>query len=764
MRENRGFALEERSRVLWNNPTDGGVRVDLEGSRKFPVLRWATRPLATGTVFAVLLVAMSLGIRVPPVGLLALFPGASALDYSGGPFHRFAPLKSDFIRSVLGEVITAGDAIRADRAVAAPGHGAVPAQRNEGQSTIPPLSNDDFEHAAPIDTIPFEAETETTGATRQAGEPDGCATVKDGGTVWFRYSAGMDGALSVDTFGSSYGTMLALYKGTRLDALERLACDEDARANAALGFVAGAGTTYYVQAGAALVTGGHLVLHLREQGARLALVALNDAGEQADDMSLWPSVSGDGRYVAFTSWADNLVPGYATDCIGANGPPWSLCANIYVRDLLTNTTEIVSVAPDGRPGNADSFYPSISDDGRFVAFESLASNLAPGDDRRCVQPLDPGNSASTESSALSCSDVFVHDRLTHRTELVSASLDGGPANGQSRLPSISGDGRFVAFDSLASDLVEGDTNVCYTMVYAAAAWPPAAQCRDVFVRDRATGTTTRVSVSSSGAQAETGSGSPAISSDGRFVAFGSSDVNLVPGAFPDEECGGLPTERYAFRFDSYAPCRQVFVHDRLTHETSIASVSDDSTPGNDDSFGSEHNPENHARFVSADGRFVAFYSGATNLAPDDGNATADIFVRDRIARTTRRVSVSSSGDEANGSSTVPSISADGRYVAFQSDAGNLVADDVEEFPDVFLHDIERGTTIRISVSSTGEGGHGISYGASVSSDGRFVAFASNATDLVEGDVQNCTATQDIVAIGSLLGCGHVLLFKPPAER
>src|SRR5947209_1614213 len=258
------------------------------------------------------------------------------------------------------------------------------------------------------------------------------------------------------------------------------------------------------------------------------------------------------------------------------------------------------------------------------------------------------------------------------TVRVSVASDGTEGNDVSLGSALSADGRFVAFDSAATDLVAGDTN----------------GVSDVFVHDRQTGTTERVSVASDGAQGNGSSGlvtfafPPALSADGRFVAFVSFATNLVAS-----DTNGAT---------------DVFVHDRQTGTTERVSVASDGTEGNAASAGAT---------LSADGRFVAFHSAATNLVAGDTNGTNDVFVHDRQTGTTERVSV-------NGFSAGPALSADGRFVAFHSTATNLVAGDTNGATDVFVHDRQTGTTERVSVASDGTQGNDASSYPALSADGR----------------------------------------------
>ncbi|WP_186763327.1 TolB family protein [Lentzea tibetensis] len=343
-------------------------------------------------------------------------------------------------------------------------------------------------------------------------------------------------------------------------------------------------------------------------------------------------------------------------------------------------TSRVSVATDGGQGDKKSQNPALSADGRYVAFDSEAT-LVPGDTNDDY-------------------DVFVRDRLTGTTTRVSVASDGsqGTAVGEefphpySSSPSISADGRYVAFTSNATNLVPGDTNTA----------------ADVFVHDRQTGTTSRVSVATGGGQVRGGGFYASISADGRYVTFVSDAADLVPGDTNQR--------------------RDVFRHDRETGLTTRISVS---TAGGQSNGSSDYSEP----VMSADGRFVAFRSWATNLVPGDTNQVSDVFLRDTQQGTTTRISVASDGTEANELSYEPSISADGRYVAYGSGASNLVPGDGNHAADIFRYDRLTGTTIRISpAAATFE--HDLPDGAklsAISRDGRHVAYSSDALDIVPDD-------------------------------
>jgi Tol biopolymer transport system component len=344
-------------------------------------------------------------------------------------------------------------------------------------------------------------------------------------------------------------------------------------------------------------------------------VSVDTTGGDADSASSNPSTSANGRYVAFESFASDLV---ANDIGGHN--------DVFVRDRQTGTTTRVSVDLAGTEGDHDSDDPSISADGRYVAFESQADNLIVGD-----------------TNFFPFSDLLLHDQQTGTTTLVSVDWTGAQGDGPSSSPSVSGDGRYVAFQSEA-DLVFGDISLY-----------------DIFVRDLVAGTTTLVSVDSTGIKGNNDSYAPSISTDGRYVAFESIATDLVAG---DSNGKG-----------------DIFVHDLQTGTTTRVSVG---------LAGAEGNGDSSSCSISSDGRYVAFVSDADNLlgVGNDNNGFFDVFVHDLQTGTTTRVSVNSAGTEGNDTSSDPSISANGKYVAFESDATNLVASDNNNIFDIFVYERE----------------------------------------------------------------------------
>ncbi len=356
--------------------------------------------------------------------------------------------------------------------------------------------------------------------------------------------------------------------------------------------------------------------------------------------------------------------------------------DIFVYDRDTNTIELASVANDGTQANRDCTKACINADGRYVAFESSATNLVPGDTN-------------------GRKDIFVYDRDADTIELVSLADNGTQGNATSSNPCISSDGGFVAFQSFAYNLVSGDTN----------------GTSDVFVYDRNTDTIERVSVADDGTQGDAASSSPCISIDGLYVAFESSAENLVEGDTNESI--------------------DVFVYDRNANVIERVSLTASCGQSNGNSSDAS---------ISADGRFVAFESYATNLIPGDTNGKNDIFVYDRDTDTIEMVSVSNEGIQGLVTSDNPSISGDGRYVSFDSAASNLVPQDTNGNRDIFVYDRETGTIDRVNMGDHGTQGDADSTAPSISADGRYVGFKSPATNLISGDTNEI---DDIFVVGPL---------------
>ena len=335
----------------------------------------------------------------------------------------------------------------------------------------------------------------------------------------------------------------------------------------------------------------------------------------------------------------------------------------------------MSVSSGNVEGNKMSYSAFISTGGRFVAFDSNADNLV-----------------ASDSNAYR--DVFLRDRKLGKTRRINVSSAGEEANNDfsdvySNGSPISADGRYVVFSAFADNLVPSDAN----------------GHTDVFIRDLQTHRTRRISVNSAGQEALDGdSNDPAISADGRFVVFQSTADNLVP----HDLNGAL----------------DVFIRDRrkgVTKRVSVNSSEQESHMG-----GSEVS-------ISANGRYVLFGSISDNLAPGTVDGHEDAYVRDRWKGTTKRVSVSTRGHQANESVGYMSISNSGRFVVFESSADNLVKHDTNGQDDVFVRDRRSKTTRRVSVTSSEKQVGNWSGYAHVSPSGRFVAFESPNAHLVPGD-------------------------------
>lgn len=370
-----------------------------------------------------------------------------------------------------------------------------------------------------------------------------------------------------------------------------------------------------------LQTGQTLLVSVGQVGqfSFVPIIEVNLPGANGASSNPW--VSEDGRFVSFTSYASNLVYG---DLNGVR--------DVFVRDMKQNTTALVSINETNTQGNLDSDSSSMTPDGQFVVFRSLANKWG----------LNDTNGDS---------DIFVKNMTTGELAMVSvnaAGTDSGNGYTGVSTPEISADGRYVAFTSRASNLVVGDTNGLF----------------DVFRRDLATGTTILVSVTNAGAQANNTSFSNAMSADGQTVAFSSYANNLVAG-------------------DTNVAL-DVFVRNCLAGTTERVSLGVEGGQGNDAS--GEGNTGGWGVCISGSGRYVAFQSVANNLTGRlrDNNQASDLFVRDRLLNSTTLASATSSGKVGNNDSTVPSISADGLRVMFASVATNLVSGDTNGKQDVFV--------------------------------------------------------------------------------
>ncbi len=362
------------------------------------------------------------------------------------------------------------------------------------------------------------------------------------------------------------------------------------------------------------------------------IVSIGSNHEQGDGASRGPSISADGRYVAFSSKATNLVENDTNDK-----------EDVFVHDRMANQTTRVSVqSGTGVEGNNESREPSISADGRYVAFASFASNL-----------LDTGGLPAIDNGHL---DVFVHDRQTGTT--IQVSVGPAPTYAQpdsaSSVPCISADGGYVAFQSLADNLLDNRN--------------PANAGWDMYLRDLKTNELTRVSAHpTTGVAGDASTQGVSLSADGRYVALGSHATNLLTflDNFPVVDNGK----------------EDVYVLDRQTKQMARISIGPAPSYSQGDDLSGDPS-------LSADGRCVAFTSAATNLVANETNTNgvADVYVRDRETDQTTRASLAMGSALGNNVSAKPSISADGRYVAFHSLATNLVYDDNNGTLDIFVRD------------------------------------------------------------------------------
>ena len=337
--------------------------------------------------------------------------------------------------------------------------------------------------------------------------------------------------------------------------------------------------------------------------------------------------------------------------------------------VIAGPTTLVSVKSQNKQSNGASSDPSASDTGQFIAFVSLATNLA--------KPCNNG-----------ASHIFVRDRTAGTTTCVSVNSNGEQSDQDSHAPAISPDGRFVAFDSAATNLTGDKCDNGFN---------------HIFVRDRTAGTTTCVSVNSDGKQGNQNSHAPAISSDGRFVAFDSAATNLTGG-----KCDN--------------GFNHIFVRDRSAGTTTCVSVRSNGAEGNGDSF----EPS-----ISSDGQIVVFQSLATNLTTRCTNGNSHVYLHDLTTGQTKCLSVDSNGDQGDGNSDLPRISGDGLFVAFESNATNLTSRCNNAFTQIFVRDLTNDKTSCASVDNDGNQGNNHSVQPSISSDGQSVAYSSIATNLTD---------------------------------
>lgn len=658
---------------------------------------------SVGFIVATVVAAAALfGLRVAPTRTFDPFQ-RSTLDYGRPAGIGFSPLRPDLLAALFGDA----PAKTAPAPTGRPSEPAGPPFKD--RAAVRQFDHDNFENAATIERIEYTDIAQTRGATRQAGEPSSCARV--GGTVWYRYTPPRDLRLTADTRGTDYSIQLGIFEGNSLSNLKQLSCsigtggfDTD--------FTGRAGRTYFVQVGAANASdGGTLTFHLGQRSVTL-LESMTDRGTGGNQWSADGSLSRDGRYVLMRSYATNLASGSADEPSSCAGRPAgypnvavihafspSCVWRMYLRDRSTGTTELVNRTSSGTAAtDAHALFSRsnavISSDARYVVFSS-GSRI-----------LDPRNTVGA-------TQIFLRDRRSGTTTRLIPAQGAPSASASSDNAQLSADGRYVFFDSSIDDLVPGDDN----------------DAADVFRLDRVSGRIVRVSLSARGRQLPKASMLQQITPDGRYALILCQSDGVT---HPDDN--GVA---------------DLFVIDMARATVDKISVSS----GGAQSNSSVYRPVlGVANGISDDGRFVAFMSAASTLVRGDTNGAADSFVRDRVARTTTRVTVSLTGaqstngdrgtrDPFSGDGTIYldgcSISGDGRYVMVASQADNLVPGDGNNAHDVFVVDrvthITRIASLRVSDDTVHRGSNGPSFGGAMSSDGQAVLFMTLTADRYGAD-------------------------------
>ena len=400
---------------------------------------------------------------------------------------------------------------------------------------------------------------------------------------------------------------------------------------------------------------------LRAPGARcpMILASVSSDGVLSNGYSDRPSLSWTGQYLAYASVGSNL-----TSTLDDNQEN-----DVFVLNRQNGKVELVSQNALGKVGSASSCNPSISADGRFVAFISDAKNLLLADSD--ARP-----------------DVYVADTWTGKLQLASVSSAGVKSNGFCEEPRISADGKTVCFSTDGNNLVPGDTGFD----------------SDIFVHDLETGITEMASSGPTGIQGNDESFYPWLSGDGRYVVFESNATNLVVGGTSGSS--------------------QIFLLDRQGGGMTVVSRGLGGAEPNDDCWSAS---------ISADGNRVAYLSFADDIVAGDGNNQSDVFVWTRASDTTTRASVSSLGVEANDESMCPALSADGELVVFASIASNLVPGDANSNFDVFVHNMATAATSRVSLGLDPSGPTGASVFPTIAPGAHSIAFHGSSGDLVVGD-------------------------------
>lgn len=465
-------------------------------------------------------------------------------------------------------------------------------------------------------------------------------------------------------------------------------------------------------------------------------------GIKSNGWSTSPSISDDGRFVAFISSGNNLLDGNSDS---------NNSVDVFVRDRTTNETRLISVGTNG-PGNGDSYYPSISANGRYIVFSSMAGNLL----------VDPGADTNNSWDIFRKEITDANGNLISNGQILRASTDsqgneGVSSSGSSSsgyYNSVSNDGQFVAFVSYADNLLGYDVN---------GAPIDTNQDWDVFRKDMVSGQLIRASVSSSGAQSDSWNFWPIISDDGSKIAFLSKAGNLTSDTVsqcPDSNDPNHPN------------CSNVFIRDLTRNATVLVSSDWSGTYGG----GNQHS---FSPSISNDGNIVAFWSLASNLTSDDTNDVYDTFMKNMTTGKIVRVSNGSDLTENKGDAGKPALSSEGTHIAFVSDASGLVSNDSNGMTDLFYKEVNAtrpgnvNSPTLMSNSGSEQSSGGSSSKADVTYNGAYIAFSSNATNLLgtnpDGSLVDNNNARDVflkdVSTGSMLrmsssATGEAALYIP----
>jgi Ca2+-binding RTX toxin-like protein len=389
----------------------------------------------------------------------------------------------------------------------------------------------------------------------------------------------------------------------------------------------------------------------------MSRISISTTGRPGNIASILPEISGDGRFITFTSQSTTLDP-----TGGSNGD----FSHVYLRDTLTGTTTLVTMGFDGTPAYTGGGYSSVSNDGRFVCFVSYPGEFVQGENAAGSETIYVRDMASGTTISIpqvvpggatlgdphmsgdgryvvywQGGDVYRYDLLTRQTENASLPITGVVANGGSYFGDVSHDGRYVVFMSDATNLLDLDGN-------------DDNGANDIFLRDMATGALARVSLTDADGQINGHSSDAAVSDNGRYVVFTSAASNLIAGPSSGHD--------------------QIFIRDTVANTTKIVSAATGAIQGDGDSSSAD---------VSANGRYVVFTSESDDLVAGDVNGLSDVFLRDMVTGSMVMLSKAASGGVSNGASNDAHISADGRYVTFTSAASNLTPGDSNNTADIF---------------------------------------------------------------------------------